>query len=272
MVDVGFPETIGEIALQTALKAHGVDVAVLPGSRGVVGHLARGGNPLVAEFVLTARVGPLAVEGHAHALAELVFEEHRGVDQVERPRFERGLQVRLLARLELGPTGGEVDGTGRTELAGRLEYLTLLPVVERNLLDILEREFSQIHLAVLGIAQLDAVVIYTHVVGTHAADVDGLQTAHTAVILNLYTRKVAYGIGHRKAVEGLQLLAGEFLRGYHLAVPVGRDHHLAQRPGLYRVGLCRLVGPHPYGQSCQHPDYAQKRYPTTKSFHRTICF
>ena len=175
----------------------------MPGSRGIVGHLARGGNPLVTEFVLTARVGPLAVEGHAHALAELVFEEHRGVDQVERPRFERGLQVRLPARLELGPTGGEVDGTGRAELTGRLEYLTLLPVVERNLLDVLEREFPQVHLAVLSIAQLDTVVIYPHVVGTHAADVDGLQTAHSTVILNLNTRKVTYGIGHRKTVESL---------------------------------------------------------------------
>ena len=207
MVDVGFPESVGQIALQAALEAHGIDVAVLPGGRGVVGYLARGGDPLVAELVFAARAGPLAVEGHAHTLAKFVFKQHRGVDQVERPGLERGLQVRLLARLELGPTGREVDGTGRTELAGRLEYLALLSVIKRNLLDILERELAQVHLAVLGVAQLNAVVVDPHVVGAHAADIDGFQTAHAAVILDLQTREIAYGIGHREAVERLQLLA-----------------------------------------------------------------
>ena len=55
-------------------------------------------------------------------------------------------------------------------------------------------------------------------VGAHRADVDRLQTAHTAVILELHTGKIANGIGYRETVESLQIGIFENLRRNHLAV------------------------------------------------------
>ena len=50
-------------------------------------------------------------------------------------------------------------------------------------------------------------------IGAHRADVDCFEAAHTTVVLELHAGKVAHGIGHRVAVEALELLASEFLGG-----------------------------------------------------------
>lgn len=113
---------------------------------------------------------------------------------------------------------GDVDRAGGSEILRRLEDVAFLTVVERDLLHVVQREAAQVDLAVLGVAQLDAVVEYGHVVGAHRTDVDGLQTAHAAVILELHACEVADGVGHREAVQALQVDLLEHLRGDDLAV------------------------------------------------------
>lgn len=66
-------------------------------------------------------------------------------------------------------------------------------------------------------------------IGSHAAYVYGLQAAHTAVVLDLYTRKVAQCIGHAVRGEPLQLFALKLLYGYDFLLNgTCRDDDLVQ--------------------------------------------
>ena len=48
----------------------------------------------------------------------------------------------------------------------------------------------------LCVTELNTIVIHAHVIGTHRADIDGFDTAHTTIVFNLYTREIADGICH----------------------------------------------------------------------------
>ena len=235
VVEIGFPLAAWQISLQAALEAYGVDVAVLSDGCGVVCYLARGGDTSVAELIFPAGVYPLGVEGGAEVFAYLVLEQDRWIDSSERAGLYPGFEMGGFAFGKFRTACRQVNRPGRAELARRLEDVASLSVVERYLLDILQRKFAEVYLSVLGIAELYAVVIYPHVVAAHAAYVYGLDTAHAAVIFQLHAREVSQGIGYREAVEAFEFLAGEFLRGYNLAVSVGRDDHFVEL--LYRVEL-----------------------------------
>ena len=68
-----------------------------------------------------------------------------------------------------------------------------------------------------------AVVEHPYMVGTEAAHVYRFQAAHAAVVFELYAREVAYGVGHRKAVELFEFIAREFLWGDDFGSPAGAD-------------------------------------------------
>ena len=89
----------------------------------------------------------------------------------------------------------------------------------------------------MRITQLYAVVEHAQMVGAHRADVDGLDAAHPTVVLNLHTRKIAYGIGHRMAVETLKAGTAEPLAWNHLAVRLALTHHLHLAEVQHRVNL-----------------------------------
>ena len=139
------------------------------------------------------------------------------VDDAERAAPEGRLHVVALPLLETGRAALEVNRPRRAEVLGRLENGALLSVVERDGLHVVEREAPQVDRAVLGVAQLDAVVEDPHVVGAHRADVDRLQTAHAAVVLDLHPRKVTQRVGHVVCPQPVERLARELLYGYHLA-------------------------------------------------------
>ena len=61
-------------------------------------------------------------------------------------------------------------------------------------------------------------------VSTHRTDVDGLDAPHSTVVLQLYAREVAQGVGHAVGIEPLQQLAVQLLAGHHLAQG-GLRHH-----------------------------------------------
>lgn len=170
-----------------------------------------------------------------------MLPEQRGVDHAERAALEGRLDVVALPLLEAGCARLEVNRARRAEILGRLEDDALLAVVEGDGLHVVEREAPQVDRAVLGVAQLDTVVEDPHVVGAHRADVDRLQTAHAAVVLDLHPREVAQRVGHVVGAQPLERLSRELLHGNHLAAhDVPRDDHLLDM--LQRVealGVCR---------------------------------
>ena len=129
-----------------------------------------------------------------------------------------------------------------TEVAGRLEDRTLLPVVERHLLHIVERELPEVYLSVLRIPQCHPVVGDTQVMGTHRTDVHRLDAAHTPIVLQLDAREIAQRVGHGMGVQLLQLLPFQLLTGHHLTH--GRTGHDDDLPYvLYGIQLalcCRM--------------------------------
>ena len=74
---------------------------------------------------------------------------------------------------------------------------------------------------------------------THTADIHGFQSAHSAVILNLYARKIAQGIGNTVRAQPLQLLSVKLLHGNHLA-RTGLHHYgnFVQMAQSIRCALC----------------------------------
>ncbi len=92
--------------------------------------------------------------------------------------------------------------------------------MEADLFDIVEGEAAEVDLAVLGVAELDAVVEDRRVVRAEGADVHRLEAAHSAVVLQLDSRETAQRIGHGKAAEPLQFLALKCLSRNNFPVPV----------------------------------------------------
>ena len=105
-----------------------------------------------------------------------------------------------LALGELWCACAHIYGGGAAEVAGRLEKRAPLPVVQRKGLHIVERELTEVYLAVLCVAQSYAVVDHAGMVGTHRAYVDGLDAAYAAVVFHLYSGEIAECVGDAVAV------------------------------------------------------------------------
>lgn len=127
----------------------GGDIAVLAYGSGIVHHLARTGvDTLVTKLVPACGMDEFPVYGSAEAIVEAVFVKHRGVHQPERTGFKDCPQIITLVFLELWRARTQVDRCRRGKVFGGLENLTLLSVVERNFLHIVEREFTEVNLSV----------------------------------------------------------------------------------------------------------------------------
>ena len=155
-----------------------------------------------------------------------MLPQQGGVDGLERAAFERRLEVVGACGVEAGTPRLHVDGARRCEILGRLENGALLSVVERDGFHVVEREASQVHRAVLGVADLYAVEKDAYVLASHAADVDSLQSADSPVVLDLYAREVAECVGHAVAAQCFERFAFEFLGGDDFGGTAGRDHDL----------------------------------------------
>ena len=95
-------------------------------------------------------------------------------------------------------------------------------------------------MSVLGVAQLNAVVIDGGMLAAHGAHIDGLDTSHSAVVLELDAGEIAQRVRHRKRIETLQFLAFEGLRHNDVLGQGTRRHlHLLYLEAvIYRIGLC----------------------------------
>lgn len=145
-----------------------------------------------------------------------MFPQHGRVDRTERPSFDRKTQVVIFDRIETWCPGSHVNRSRRGVILSRLEDGAFLPVVQRNGLHIVQREAPQVDLPVLGVAQLDAVVEHPDVLGSHAPDIDRLQSPDSAVVLDLDAGKITNGIGHGNHVQALEFCSRQFLCGNDL--------------------------------------------------------
>ena len=132
------PLSVGHLAVESGLHARSVDVAVLSVGRCVVGDLAQRVAAAVAEFVPAGGIDPLAAERRADGVGDLILVAHRGNDEPERAGLHRGLEIGPLALLEAGAPRSDVDGSRGPEILGRLENVTLLSVIERYFLHVVQ--------------------------------------------------------------------------------------------------------------------------------------
>ena len=228
MVGEDVPFSLPEEAVQSRVDAQGVDVAVVAHGGGVVLQCPAYVHAPVAELVVALRRDPLRADSRTDIVTDFVLVKQSRVEQSIGTELHFGRQVGILLPFEPGAAGGEINATRRAELSRRLEDVAFLSVIERDFLDVVQRELAQVHLPVLCVAQLYAVVIYARVVRTHAADVDRLQSGHTAVVFDLQSRKITDGISHGKAVQLPQFFPFQGLCGNDLFVGLGFDHYLAQ--------------------------------------------
>ena len=151
------------------------------------------------------------------------------LSEAKRAGAHGDVEIVALIALESRASGAQVHGTGGAKVACGLENLALLSVINRYFAYVVEREAPQVDLTILGIAKLNAVVEHAQVIGTHRADVDGLDAAHAAIVLDLHAGKVADGVGHAVTVESLKLLAVKGLCRNDLAVVLlGKHGDIAQ--------------------------------------------
>ena len=154
-----------------------------------------------------------------------MFPEHRRVDGHERAALESEVPVVALAVGKAGLLGPEVDGVGGGVVLGGLEGGALLAIVEGDRLHVVEGEAAEVHYAVLGVAELHPVVEHSHVLAAEAADIDALESADAAEVLDLHPGEVPYRIGYRVGAEASELLAREHLHRDDLLGGAGGDHH-----------------------------------------------
>ena len=88
-----------------------------------------------------------------------------------------------------------------------MEDSTALTIIERDFLHVVERELSEVDLPILRITEFDAVIENTEMVGSHTADINGLDTSHSAIVFQLQAREIAQGICYRQGIQLLEFLA-----------------------------------------------------------------
>ena len=247
-------------AEEPPFEPHRLHVAVAPHRRGVVAV-----GDAVGEAVTPRGVEVFAAERRAQPVGELAVPHEGGIDGAEGAALERRLQVLPLALAEEGRPRLQVDAPGGAEVLGGLEDGALLSVVERHRLHVVEREASQVHHAVLRVAQLDAVVEHAHMVRPHAADVHGLESAHPSVVLDLHAGEVADGIGDTVRPQALQSVAGQPLcRDDLLHRRLCLDDHFVEPLQAVEAALCPCRRKQP---RARHEKYTQ---PSGSTFHRSL--
>ena len=202
---------------QGSLHATVADVAVRAASHGVFVF------GMIAEGIVASARAVLAID-EALPASPRELSVH-----LCHPGKERGVAELHGERVVRGPLGLQIDRRTRGVLAGRLAVVELVGVIERHGFHGGERELAKVNGAVLRVRQADTIDVNAHMLGAERTDVDGLQSAQTAVVLNLHARKVLQGIGHRRRTQGLQVSTAQCLRRRNRANRHLRRHrHLVQ--------------------------------------------
>jgi len=215
VVEIAFdvPFALRQVAEEAGFGAPGTDISVLP-DRGSVPrdspvrqHLA------IAEVVTPVRVGVLGIGGEVYVVGDFLLVEERGVGKAESARLHCEVDVEAFAVSELRAACFDIERAGTAVVFGGLEDFGFLSVVERELLDVVHGELAEVHGAVLGVADFDAVVEDSEVVGAHGAHIDRFESADTSVVLNLHTGEVTHRVSDALRGEGFETRAFQLLDG-----------------------------------------------------------
>ena len=110
------------------------------------------------------------------------------------------------------PLAVQMDGCAGGILLRRLQPLGFLSVIQRDHSDTIGRKPAQVHLHVLGVVHLDPVQEDAHMLAAEAPDIDGLESAHSPVVLDLHAGEPAEDVGHlggrRRGGREVHLLGG----------------------------------------------------------------
>ena len=129
-----------------------MDIAILSHSCCVPSRLPVGVFALVVELILTAGSQETRTYTRADGLRQFLLPKRGEAEHIARPILSFKPQMGLFAALEIWCFGTDIDTTCITEIAGRLEDGTLLPVIQRDILYIIQRKLPQVYLAVLRVA------------------------------------------------------------------------------------------------------------------------
>ena len=196
------------------LKAVEADVGVAPLAHGVLR------SRLEAERIATVRA--------------LVF----GIDEENVPEREVRLQLlqteraRAVLHVESGGVGSaclQIDRSRRSILRRRLQSLVAVGVVECHRLHVRERVASEVDLSVLRVGDAYAVEVHAHVLRAERPHIHGLQSAQSAVVLNLHAREILQRVGDRRGGQILQRSTGERLRGGEIMRTHAHNRHVPNR-------------------------------------------
>ena len=112
-----------------------------------------------------------------------------------------------------GSGGSQIHGGSGGIFLGRLQSEGFLGIVQRHGFQIIHGKPAQIHLHVLGIVYLDSIQENAYVLAAQAADVDGLEPACPAVVLDLDAGEAPeyFGYLHGRCHQGVY---GDFLDGF----------------------------------------------------------
>ena len=204
VIRVHTPEAGGTVVMmQSQFRAHRIDIAVLPDSRGIIRRLAVGQHASVAEWVLTIRIDVLCIHRQRQPVFEFYIDTHIRIRQRKRTETHLCPHMYFFIISEIRLAGRQIHIAGSTELTGGLEDIRFLTVEERNLFHIIQREPSQVHLSVLGITELYSVVIHRGVLAAHRAHIDRLDASYSAVILKLHAGEITQRIGYGQRIKTL---------------------------------------------------------------------
>ena len=154
-------------------------------------------------MITPVRVRVFRARGEVNILGYFLLVQNRRISQTEGTGFHgHGHVIGFIRKSRTTRT--QIERTGGTKVLGGLEDLRALTVVQRNLLDVLHGEFTQIDCTILGVTDLDTVIENTQVMGSHRTQIDGLQTTYSTIILDLHPGEITHGIRHALRVQSFQ--------------------------------------------------------------------
>ena len=168
VIELQFPEAcIAIVMIKSCFHANGIDVTILTDSSRVICHFARRCHTAITERILAIRGHQLRVGSNRHRFTQANIKQQTRIDECETACPHLRFDIKRLAFFKSWTTRSKIDTTRSTKLAGRLPDIRFLTIIELNLLDILQRVFTQVYLAILRITQLHTIIENAHVIGAH---------------------------------------------------------------------------------------------------------
>ena len=103
-----------------------------------------------------------------------MLPQERRINHTHRATLHAYIEIMPLISHKPWLSRGKVDRAGGGKILGSLKDCTLLPIIERDRLHILQRESAKIHHTILRITNLQTIVKDAHVMTPHTAHINSL--------------------------------------------------------------------------------------------------